>query len=244
MTRHTRRRLGVALTAALIGMASPLWGPRVLRTVPAFRVATIEVTGRRFVTEDEAVALAAISPHASVWDDHRAAADRLRAHPLVQEVEIRRSGHDGLQIRLREVRAVALVPTPTLSVVDARGDVLPVDPARHGIDLPILQGARIEAGRVADEDSRRVLAALGRLGELSQDFVDRISEVRRVPEDAVELLLLDGSHADRIVLPVENADVAFLRVEDALRRCEGQGRIESADARFRGQVVIDLEGEA
>ncbi len=244
MNRQTRRRLGVALAAAALGVTGPFWGPRLLRTVPAFRVAEIEVEGERFVAAGEALDMAGIAPDGSVWDDYREAEERLRGHPLIEDAEVRRSGFNRLTLVLVEVKAVALVATPVLSAVDARGEVLPVDPARHRIDLPVLQGADVQSGRVADEASRRVLLALERLGDLNRGFVDRVSEVRRVPGDAIELILLEGSHAGRILLPMDDADLAFLRVEDALRSCEERGRIVSADARFRGQVVVELEGDA
>ena len=81
MTRQLRRRLAVIGVAAALGVASPVWGPRVLRTVPAFYVSGVEVTGARFVDADAARGLAAIPPEASVWDDHRAA-ERLGAVPF------------------------------------------------------------------------------------------------------------------------------------------------------------------
>ena len=54
MTRQLRRRLVVVGVAAALGAASPAWGPRVLRTVPAFYVSGVEVTGARFVDADAA----------------------------------------------------------------------------------------------------------------------------------------------------------------------------------------------
>ena len=44
MTRQNRRRLIVVAVAAAVGATSPLWGPRILRTVPAFYAADIEGT--------------------------------------------------------------------------------------------------------------------------------------------------------------------------------------------------------
>lgn len=244
MTRQLRRRLAVIGVAAALGVASPAWGPRVLRTVPAFYVSGVEVTGARFVDADAARGLAAIPPEASVWDDHRAAEDRLRMHPLVEDARVRRSGLHGLRIELREVRPVALAPTPELRPVDGKGDVLPLDPAQHALDLPILQGATVESDRVSDEDSRRALAALERLALLNADFANQVSEVRHIPGDAFELILLAGSHVERLLLPVEGTDIAFLRVEDAVRECASRGHVVAADARFKGRVLVQLEGEA
>jgi cell division septal protein FtsQ len=244
MNRQTRRRLAVVGAAAAIGIASPFWGPAVLRTMPAFGVVGIDVHGARFVSPEAARALAAIPPDASVWDDHSGAEDRLATHPLIEDARIRRDGFNRLVIELHEVRPVALVPTPTLEPVDGRGTLIPVDPAEHALDLPILQRAEVQDGRVTDEDSRRVLAVLERLGDLSPEFVQRVSEIRRWPGDAVELVLLDGSHIARMILPLDDAELAFLRAEDAIGECGEKGRVVAVDARFRDQVVVQIEGRA
>jgi cell division septal protein FtsQ len=221
-----------------------MWGPAVMRTVPAFRVAGIEVAGARFVPADAARALAAILPDASVWDDHAASEARLETHPLIAEARIHRQGFNRLTIELREVHPVALVSGPVLEPVDGRGAILPLDPSAHALDLPILLQATVEAGRVADEDSRRVLAVLERLDGLSPGFVHQVSEIHRSPGDAIELLLLDGSHVERIVLPIDDAEVAFLRAEDAIGECAKRGRVISVDARFRDRIVVQLEDAA
>ena len=244
MSRQTRRRLAVVGAAAGLGILSPLWGPALMRTVPAFRVAGIELEGARFVSAEEARSLAAILPDASVWDDHSDAEALLESHPLIEEARIRRHGFNRLTIELREVRPVALVSAPALEPVDGRGTVLPLDPAAHALDLPILLQATVEAGRVADEDSRRVLAVVDRLDALSPDFVHRVSEIHRSSGDAIELRLLQGSHVERVILPIDDAELAFLRAEDAIGECAGRGKVVSVDARFRDQVVVQMREAA
>jgi cell division septal protein FtsQ len=215
-----------------------------MRTVPAFRVAGIDVEGARFVPVDDARSLAAILPEASVWDDHSDAEALLESHPLIEEARIRRQGFNRLTIELREVRPVALVSAPALEPVDAKGTILPLDPAAHALDLPILLQATVQAGRVADEDSRRVLAVVDRLEVLSPDFVHRVSEIHRSAGDSIELTLLDGSHVERVILPLDDAELAFLRAEDAISECADRGRVVSVDARFRDQIVVQVREAA
>jgi cell division septal protein FtsQ len=215
-----------------------------LSTVPAFRVAGIDVTGTRFVAPEAARSLAAVLPEASVWDDHSEAEGRLEAHPLVEEARIRRQGFSQLTIHVREVRPVALVSAPALEPVDGEGAILPLDPSQHSLDLPILLHATVEGGRVSDEDSRRALAVIERLDALSPEFVHRVSEIRRAPGDAIEFLLLEGSHVERVLLPLDDAELAFLRAEDAIGQCSERGRVISVDARFRDQVVVELREAA
>lgn len=244
MSRQVRRRLAAVATAATVGIASPLWGPIALRSVAAFRVTGVEVTGTRFVDAAVARDLASVSPETSVWDDHSAIEARLRLHPLIEDARVRRSGLTRLTIEVREIRPVALAASPLLQPVDGEGFLLPMDPAFYRLDLPILQGARVESDRVADESSRRVLGALERLDELNPGFVDRVSEVRQLSDVAIELILIEDSQANRVLLPLEDADVALLRVEQAIRQCAERGRIRSVDGRFRERVFVELEDGA
>lgn len=243
MTRQTRRRIVVVAASALAGVTSPVWGPRMLRSVPAFGVHKVEVAGARFVDPDQARALASIEADASVWDDPRAWEEGVRAHPLVVDAHARRRGLNTVVLELEEVRPLAMVAVPALTPVDGDGRLLPIDPAAHALDLPILTAAGVQADQVADEPSRRALAVLEELNELDPAFVARVSELWAADE-AVHLSLLDGSPAARVVLPLHSATVAFLRVESALRACRERGEIVSADARFRGQVVVALKEDS
>ncbi|MDT8435496.1 MAG: FtsQ-type POTRA domain-containing protein [Gemmatimonadota bacterium] len=240
MTRTTRRRLRVAAAGALLGVTAPLWGPRVLRGIPVFEVTSVEVEGARFVPEDEIRGRAAIDSAASVWDDAGPWERRVESHPLVDEARVRRRGPGRLAIQVREVRPVALAATPELLPVDEDGRVLEIDPARHGLDLPILAEAELEPGgrRLHDEAQRRALAALEELRVVDPEFPGRVSEIRVADAESLELLLVDGSRVERLVLPLRGPALAFRRAAAAIRAVEARGPVETADARFAGQVVI------
>ena len=244
MSRTIRRRLLVLGAVTLVGAGSPAWGPAVLRTIPAFNAAGIDVTGARFVGEEKARSLAAIPPGTSIWDDHSDAKARLESHPLIEEARIRRQGFSRLRLELREVKPIALVSAPALEPVDGRGELLPIDPSQHALDLPVLLGASVNGGRVTEENARRSLAVLDRLERLSPDFVHQVSEVHPARGDAVELRLLQGSHVERLLLPLEEAELAFLRAENAIRACAERGQVQTVDARFRDQIVVELRGKA
>ncbi len=49
---------------------------------------------------------------------------------------------------------------------------------------------------------------------------------------------------ETVILPIENAEVAFLRAEDAIGECAARGRVTTVDARFRGQVVVAVKESA
>lgn len=242
MTRRTRRRAYVVAVAALVGVTAPLWAPPALSRVPLFGVEEVGVVGARWVPPDEVVRRAGVEPGASVWDDPARWERRVETHPLVREARVSRTGLHTLEIQVRETEPVALAATPELVAVDATGRVLPLDPSTSGLDLPILPGARLEEGRLAEDGGRRLLRVLVALREAEPGFVRRVSHLVRGEHGGVELAMADGEAAARLLLPEEDPVRALRRVEMALGHHGGAGPVEVADARFDGQVVLEGPG--
>ena len=244
MSRRTRRRLFVLGVCAAAGLLVPVWAPRLLATLPAFRVERIEVVGTHFVPPDEVVRRADVHPDASVWDDPSPWERRVRSHPLIREVRVHRRELRALEILVVEERPVALAATPELVPVNERGRVLPLDPAEATLDLPVLRGiSQVEDGRLVEGPGRILTRVLGELEAYDPAFVRRISEVGLVRGRAAEIRMLEPTEPARIVLPTEDPVAALRRVELALGEA-GDGRVRRADARFAGQVVLGLEGGA
>jgi len=239
MNRRRRRRLYVLGVAALVGATATVWAPPLLSRLELFRVDRVEVGGNRYVAAEEILALASIGPEASVWDDPALWERAVREHRLVRGARVSRVGVDRLLIRVREVEPVALVPTPRLVPVDAEGRVLPLDPAVHGLDLPLLR-ARPDSARLRDEGDRSLLDALVRLRRTNPDFVREASEFGRGGDGEIRISMTDGERCDRILLPAGDPVRALRRVEMALGH--ERAAVETADARFDGQVVLRLRG--
>lgn len=244
MTRRTRRRLFVLAVFAVAGLLVPVWAPRLLATLPAFRVERIEVLGTHHVPPDEVVRRANVDPDASVWDDPTLWERRVRSHPLIREARVHRRELRALEILVVEERPVALAATPELVPVNERGRILPLDPAEAALDLPVLRGtAEVEDGRLAEGSARILAGVLGRLESYDPAFVGRVSEVGLLADGAVEIRMLEPTEPGRILLPPGDPVAALRRVELALGEV-GEDRVRRADARFAGQVVLGLEGGA
>lgn len=238
MTPRTRRRVYVMGVAALLGAAAPVWAPPVLAGLPFFAVEEVGVVGSRYVPPDEVVRRADVEPEASVWDDPDAWEARVRGHPLVREATVSRAGFDRLEIQVREVEPVALVPGSGLVPVDAEGRALPLDPTDVDLDLPVLPGGRVEEGEIAEDAGRGLLRVLVALRRAEPDFVRNVSSVVRGEHGTVRVRLTEGQACEVVLLPPDRPVEAFRRVESALGRHEGPASVEAADARFEGQVVL------
>lgn len=251
MTRRTRRRVYVVVLAAMIGAGSPVWAPPLLQTLPAFRVERVEVVGTGFLAPEEVAARADVPADASVWDEPDRWRRRVEAHPLVERARVRRSGFHTLEISVEEVQPVALAAAGgTLRPVSGDGVLLPLDPARHGLDLPILLldggpgasggGGDGAAERLEGAEGRTLVRVLSRLLEEEPGFVARVSSLRVLEGGGIEVSMVESTHARTVLLPPRGSARALRRVELALG--EQAGAVARADARFRNQVVLERAG--
>lgn len=243
MSRRTRRRAYVVALAALIGAGSPIWAPPLLQALPAFRVERVEVVGTRYLAPDEVADRADVPPGASVWDEPDRWRQRVEEHPLVERAGVNRSGFHSLEISVEEVEPVGLVAAPGgLRPVSGDGRLLPLDPARHGLDLPILllDGLDVEGDRLRGLQARTLVRVLARLREEEPGFVGEISSLRALEGGDVEVRMVESTHAGTVLLPAEEPARALRRVELALG--EQEGTVATADARFRGRVVLERAG--
>jgi cell division septal protein FtsQ len=242
MNRRMRRQLTLVGLTAIVGATAPAWAPKVLRNFGAFRVQGVEVVGTRFVAPEAVRDLVALEPGVSVWDDPERWEERVETHPLIEGCRIGRSGLNRLLIQVDEVEPVALVPTPVLVPVDALGNLLPIDPAEHAMDLPILDRETSSAiPTVSDQDALRTLRALDLLIESHPAFIDLISEIEPLDGRGLELRLIVASRVRTILLPTDDPVKALKRVELALNETSADQVVVTADARFRGQVILKLK---
>ena len=226
------RRRWRALSTVVVAVAllsSPWWGRRVARELDFFRVRRVEIIGARYLAPGEIVSRLRVDTLASVWDDPAPLERRVAGHPQVRNVTIERKLPGTLVVRVDENLPVALVPSGAqgFRAYDAEGRVLPLDPSRVAVDLPI----------VARRDTTifRLLAEV-RAGRPT--LFARISEVRRTGR-AELLLQLD-------TLPVRAmADVSVDRLDDIVPvetdLAKRRARVAELDLRFRDQVIARLQ---
>lgn len=216
--------------------------PAALAKVDAFRVQELRLVGARFLSLEEASKTLAIPATASVWDDLEGWEDRLRAHPVVRDVRIRRRFPRTLILEVEEREPVAFVATPTLEPVDRSGQILPIDPSVHQLDLPLIGvWSGRDVGNLSPAERRALVREISRLAEADPELASRLSEV--VLEDRgdlrahiwapeMDLLLQPGT-------PVHRIQEGLEALGDALERFNDR-RVSVLDLRFEDQVVVHL----
>ncbi len=227
--RRVARVVGLSV-AALALLSSPWWGRESLRRMDFFRVRRVEIEGTRYVSPDQIVSRLRVDTTASVWDDLSALEVRVRQHPSVREVRIRRRLPGTIVVTVTENLPVALVQaTAGLVPVDAAGRSLPIDPTSTDVDLPVLATRDTAALRVLGELREVAPALFGRIGEVRRMERGEL-RFRLAEQPAPDILTSANVSADRLaeIVPVE---------QDLARR---NRRAIELDLRFREQVIARL----
>lgn len=230
------------LGAAALIVAGWLRGPDLLRRLEWFEVRRIEVSGARLLTPHAVVAASGIVRGQSIWEDRALWEQALRGHPAIEDVRITRRLPGTLRVRIDEKRPVAFVEAGALRPATARGELLPIDPSRRPLDLPIVRAAWGDTA--GSRTARWLLAEAGRLEQLDPGLMGQVSELRAGGSGG-NVLVLSHRLAD-VVLPA-GVDAARL---DQLRAvlADLEGRIGTGtaeiDLRFDDQVVVRLPSSA
>lgn len=237
MSRLLRFAVALVLTMAAAGFLAR--APEALARLELFRVERVELEGARYLSLADAVARLGLEDGASVWDDPGAWEMALVSHPLVSSARVRRRLPGTLVLHVRERTPVAFVPMPTLEPVDRSGMPLPVDPAIHSLDLPLLDpGDGSLDGAAAAGRVRRLAGEAARLAEVAPGFLARVSEMEldgrgdvtaRASDLPVTFRFRPGAGARRF-------RQALRVVEDAMSR-RGLAALE-VDIRYADQMVV------
>jgi len=220
--RWTLRGLFVALAGAVL--STPWWGPQTLSRLDYFHVRRVEFDGVRFVNPSELVAKLALDSTASIWNDLDQFAIRVAQHPMVLSAEVTRTLPSTVVVSIVERLPVALVAdSGALAPVDVAGHMLPIDPSRKNLDVPI----------VAKADTA-ILRFLDGLRSNNPRLYERVIEMRRVNRREFRIELkgvtvrsMDDLTADRLgdILPVEKS------------LADQNQRVVELDLRFQDQVI-------
>ena len=229
MRRHLPR---LVVGAGALAVALWLGTPALLRRLAFFRVRQVELVGVQHLPPEAVLAALRLPAGASVFEDTRRLADRVEGLPGVALARVVRRLPAALKVIVREEEPVAFVPGLRgeaggggLAVVDARGRVLPFDPARTGLDLPL--AATADSG---------VLAVLALIQSVDPALFQEITAARRlgsrgdvVLEWGPRLVLLRRDAGPEVIQAV------VLVAQDLALKARPYTEL---DARYAGQVVV------
>ena len=237
--RTSTRSKIIALLLLLVLLAPASWLARLgLSKMDFFHLRAVTVEGTRYLTPELVLERLALDTMRSVWDDTRTLESRLRLMSQVSDVEISRKLPGTLVVRIQENLPVALAPSPRgLEAVDTSGTVLPIDPSRDTLDLPL-----------ANHRDVPILRLLGAIRGEDARLYRRISEIAR--DGRTDLLMVlepsDGGALSTRPLRVRAPlGVSVTRLADIFpveSDLERRGaNVAELDLRYRDQVIARLQ---
>lgn len=237
-----RRVVAVLAVAGMVVTAAAVTAlvPRALRHIDSFRVETVEVVGTRFLEPYAVVRAAGLDEPASVFDDTEVWRAGVLTLPLVADVTVRREIPSTVRLEVREVEPVALVADERLRPVDADGHVIPLEAAGIVLDIPVVVGAELRAGRMASAEGASAVATLAALAVRAPQLADRISQVA-VGSSGLRITFRNARM--EALLPPHPSEVELLqlRLAHADLRARGElDQVRTIDVRFRDQVVVSF----
>lgn len=251
-------RTGLVVLCAAALVVGAAFAPLALRELGMFRVQSVELIGATYLTPEAAATTASITPAANLFDDPNPWIESLRMHPFVADVRVQRRLPSTLVLHVEEATPIAFARTPELRAIGSNGRVLPADPARDDLDLPVLGvRTRVSAqGRAVDPETLMLVRFItfvtqhepGLLGWISEAGMDgaAVRLVLRSATDA-EVLVPAQPTAERLrelhltlaelATPrlVHSADSAHARAGDS-----ELSRVKTIDVRFHDQIVVSL----
>ena len=235
--------LGLLVVAG--GLAGAFWGRALLAKVDYFNVRQVEVVGSGWAAPDSLLQLAAIGSDRSVWEDFSDVEQRLVTHPLIEAAEVRRSGLHGLRVVVREVEPLALVGVPDLRAVRADGTLLPIDPTRTSINLPLVTvGAEMsdDSTRLKEGPALEALHIFAELHALDPGLAALVSDFELVGDRGLMVNLVMSQPAQSLALPADVNEVLVKRVRATLSDLRSRG-VHAAviEARYADQIVVRRE---
>jgi hypothetical protein len=242
MARGLRLLLALCVVLGFAWGAS--WIPRALAGLDLFRVTEFRLEGTHYLTLREAVEAASVPAEASIWDEPDLWEDRLRAHPLVREVRVRRKIPGTLVLEIQEHEPVGLVPMPTLEPVDATGRPLPIDPAVHTLNLPVIRlDPAPEAGErwITPAGLRLMASELARIGQMDPGLMSTVSEIGLDERGDIVIMTGDPPVMIRYCPPLSPRRLTegLVAWVDARER-RPEFRLKVIDLRFAEQVVAQF----
>lgn len=253
--RPQRRWKLIAVILLLVLLAPASWLARLAASrMEFFQLRSIAVQGTRYLTPETVVERLSVDTSRSVWDDTEPLVARLRTMPQIAEVTISRKMPGTLVVKIRENLPVALAPSPRgLEPVDSAGVVLPIDPARSDIDLPVAKQRDKSILSLLTDTRARNPMLYRRISEIGKDgkdsFIIKLAPAGGISSDAGQPAG-DSATADVVVRPTTlkvraSVGVSVSRLadifpveSDLMRR---RANVAELDLRYRDQVIARLQ---
>ncbi|MEE9614313.1 MAG: FtsQ-type POTRA domain-containing protein [Thermodesulfobacteriota bacterium] len=235
------RLTGTALAVpALAFFGWKLYGE--LLDSPYLEIKTVNIAGAERVGEEEVRGLSGIDTGQNLLAvDTGEARQRLRNHPFVRSVEIRRELPDAVYISLAEREPLVFIRLDELYVMDREGTVFKRYSAVDGLDLPVVTGLTLELMDAEPWIGGGLLELIDFLDGRARFGLDDVSEIHVDRMYGFSLYTLAGGV--RVEVGSDGFDEKFLSFDRVVEARKGKlDGIEAVDLTAERGVVVRFRG--
>jgi len=234
-----RLRILVGLCVIGIGLLGVKKLPEHLKTVEFFQARQYQIEGSHYLTKEIILQHASFPSNTSVFDDFSDVELRLEEHAMILNATVESNWwSSGVILMTLEERVPIALIAPLLAPVDREGKVLPLDPGKHRLNLPLARVIGTSEQMTEEGQIKTMALELERLGFNNPFFADGLSEIS-IDQYGNAEATWDRDVVLRFRPPlmsqVLRAGLASL--EDAKKRKPGDAGIV-IDLRFQDQVVV------
>ena len=236
------RIVRIALWFSVAGGAylAAAWLPGTLGELEYFQAKEFDVVGNRFIGEKEILKAASIPKYASVFDVTDSWELNLNRHPLILSAKITRILPKTLVVTVQERVPIALVSNTLLEPVDRYGQILPLDPGKYKLDLPLL---RTDSGtaKLSRSQLRLLATEVQRLTVNDPFFMAAVSEVS-MDDNGDATFVVESDMQLKFRPPLLNLRLqeGLMVHADAIQRYPDRGPA-IVDLRYADQVVVSYK---
>jgi len=205
-----------------------------------FSVREIQVRGADKVSGDEVIAMAGLRRGMSIWSIDLASIEKkIRRHPWVRRVFVRREFPRRVIIDVEERTPKAIVAMRKLYYVDSDGVVFKEVGPGENVKFPLLTGLRPEQITAPDPATRKRIQDALRLSEMMVQRSHSLSEIHFAKPD--RLVVYTTAYPIALHMGWGDWPEKLTRMERLLTLWKGnEERLAALDMGFRDQVVARL----
>ncbi len=211
-------------------------------THPYFAIREVRVLGAEKVKGADIVVVSGLGPHTRIWSiDPGELEERVRRHPWVKSVRIRRELPARLVITIEEWSPGAIVALDKLYYVADNGVIFKALDEEDSVDFPFITGLRSAELPPEEPATREKLSEAVVFGRTVEQTALGLSEIRFQPGGGI--VLYPVSYSIPFHMGWGDWDEKLNRLQWFLGEFRGQGaRFRAVDLSFRGQVVARPRG--
>lgn len=209
---------------------------------PYFAVREVKVLGVERLKGADVVVMSGLEPHTVIWRiDPEQVEERVRRHPWVKEVKVRRELPARLVFTVEEWTPAGIAAMDQLYYVDEDGVVFKALDEGDSVDFPFVTGLRSAELRPREPGVRKKLSQVLAFARAVERTALDLSEIRFQPGGGI--VLYPVSYPVPFHVGWGDWDGKLDRLRWFVREFRGQqARFKAVDVSFRGQVIARPRG--